>query len=136
MIFDKYDAKNGDATVISSRIRLARNVFGVPFVIKDSDEALKFAVEVAKKLNRHYVGIEIEAQYCVWAEQRLEMAESNPDIQGYVNGIFWERNSLSEQNASSSGVKNTKFPKECKRKTKKQPSITEPDNMQKTLFDF
>ena len=52
MIFDKYDAKNVDATVISSRIRLARNVFGVPFVIKDSDEALKFAVEVTKKLNR------------------------------------------------------------------------------------
>ena len=49
---------------------------------------------VAKKLKRHYVGIEIQAQYCVWAEQRLEMAESNPDIQGYVDGVFWERNSL------------------------------------------
>ena len=91
---------------------------------------------VAKKLNRHYIGIEIEAQYCVWAEQRLEMAESNPDIQGYVDGVFWERNSLSEQNASSSGAKNTKSLKECKRKTKKQPSITEPENTQKTLFDF
>ena len=63
---------------------------------------------VAKKLNRHYIGIEIEAQYCVWAEQRLEMAESNPEIQGYVNGVFWERNSLSEQNANQSGTEDTK----------------------------
>ena len=48
---------------------------------------------VAKKLGRRYIGVEMEAQYCVWAEQRLEMVESNPDIQGYANGIFWERNS-------------------------------------------
>ena len=27
----------------------------------------------AKKLNRHYVGIEINDQYCVWAEKRLEI---------------------------------------------------------------
>lgn len=46
----------------------------------------------AKKLNRHYVGIEINDQYCVWAEKRLEMAESDAAIQGYSNGIFWERN--------------------------------------------
>lgn len=52
---------------------------------------------VAKKLKRHYVGIECEPQYCVWAEQRLEMAKSMPSIQGYVNGVFWERNSLSDQ---------------------------------------
>ena len=69
---------------------------------------------VAKKLRRHYIGTEVEAQYCVWAEQRLEMAENNPEIQGYVNGVFWERNSLSEQNATQSGA----------------------DATQKTLFDF
>lgn len=56
---------------------------------------------VAKKLNRHFIGIEKEEQYCVWAEQRLEMAETNKDIQGYVNGVFWERNSLSEQKRSN-----------------------------------
>lgn len=48
---------------------------------------------VAKKLGRHYVGVEINPQYCVWAEQRLEVAESNKDIQGYRNGQFYERNS-------------------------------------------
>lgn len=58
---------------------------------------------VAKKLDRHYVGVEIEEQYCVWAEQRLEMADENKKIQGYTNGVFWERNSLSEQNLKRSG---------------------------------
>ena len=53
----------------------------------------------------------------MWAEQRLEMAESNPEIQGYVNGVFWERNSLSEQNATQNGAKNSKPQRGCKRKT-------------------
>ncbi len=53
---------------------------------------------VAKKLSRNYIGIEIEKQYCVWAEQRLEMAETDKKIQGYTNGVFWERNTLQEQN--------------------------------------
>ena len=52
---------------------------------------------VAKKLGRKYIGIELNGQYCVWAEKRLEMAESDPSIQGYVNGVFWERNSQVEQ---------------------------------------
>ena len=54
---------------------------------------------VAKKLGRKYVGIEANEQYCVWAEQRLDMAENDISIQGYVNGVFWERNTLAEQTA-------------------------------------
>ena len=50
----------------------------------------------AKKLDRRYMGIEIEKQYCVWAEQRLEMVESAPEIQGYADGVFWERNSFTK----------------------------------------
>lgn len=46
----------------------------------------------AKKLNRHFVGIEMNKQYCVWAEKRLEMAETDKTIQGYADGVFWERN--------------------------------------------
>ena len=49
----------------------------------------------AKKLGRHYLGVEIDEQYCLWVEQRLKMANTNKEIQGYVDGVFWERNSLS-----------------------------------------
>ncbi|MDO4569993.1 MAG: site-specific DNA-methyltransferase [Planctomycetia bacterium] len=56
---------------------------------------------VAKKLKRHYFGVEIEPQYCVWAEQRLAMAENDSEIQGYVNGVFWERNSSPEQKSKT-----------------------------------
>ena len=52
---------------------------------------------VAKKLHRRYIGIETEPQYCVWAEQRLEMVEQNPTIQGYADGVFWARNTHGEQ---------------------------------------
>lgn len=47
----------------------------------------------AKKLGRHFIDIEMNEQYCVWAEQRLAMAGTHPTIQGYEDGIFWERNS-------------------------------------------
>ncbi len=46
----------------------------------------------AKKLGRHYVGIEQNEQYCVWAEKRIEMADADKRIQGYEDGVFWERN--------------------------------------------
>lgn len=46
----------------------------------------------AKKLARNYVGIEKDPRYCIWAEQRLEMADSDKSIQGFDKGIFWERN--------------------------------------------
>ena len=53
---------------------------------------------VAKKLGRHYVGIEQNPRYCGWAEYRLELAEKDKEIQGYTNGVFWERNTLNIQN--------------------------------------
>lgn len=48
---------------------------------------------VAKKLGRKYGGIELNPEYCCWAEKRLEQAETNKRIQGFSDGIFWERNS-------------------------------------------
>lgn len=53
---------------------------------------------VAKKLGRRYLGIEIDEYYCCLAEKRLEMAEKDTSIQGYSDGVFWERNTLSDQN--------------------------------------
>lgn len=53
---------------------------------------------VAKKLGRHYIGIEQNPLYCAWSEYRLEQAENDKSIQGYTNGVFWERNTLAAQN--------------------------------------
>lgn len=47
---------------------------------------------VARKLGRHFLTAEIHDRYCIWAQQRLEMAESDCRIQGYEDEVFWERN--------------------------------------------
>lgn len=46
----------------------------------------------AKKLGRHYLGIEQNEQYCAWAQYRLERAETDKRIQGYEDGVFKARN--------------------------------------------
>ena len=47
----------------------------------------------AKKLNRDFVGIEADENYCLLAEKRLALAENDKTIQGFADGVFWERNS-------------------------------------------
>lgn len=53
---------------------------------------------VAKKLGRRFCGIEQNEEYCLWAEKRLALAETDKSIQGYSGGVFWERNSSPFQN--------------------------------------
>ena len=52
---------------------------------------------VAKKLGRNYCGIEIEERFALLAEKRLALADHDNGIQGYRDGIFWERNTLNFQ---------------------------------------
>jgi site-specific DNA-methyltransferase (adenine-specific) len=51
----------------------------------------------AKKLNRKYCGVEIDETFAALAMKRLNTAEKDKSIQGYEDGVFWERNSLKEQ---------------------------------------
>lgn len=52
---------------------------------------------VAKKLERNFTGIELNQEYCCWALKRLQLADEDLSIQGYADGVFWERNTLNEQ---------------------------------------
>ena len=52
---------------------------------------------VARKLDRNFVGVEIDEFYCCLALKRLIQTEHSKEIQGYNDGVFWERNTLSDQ---------------------------------------
>ncbi|QGG48584.1 DNA-methyltransferase [Heliorestis convoluta] len=56
---------------------------------------------VAKKLGRRYLGIELDEEYAMLTERRLELAEIDKEIQGYQDGVFWERNTLAIQGKQS-----------------------------------
>lgn len=59
---------------------------------------------VAKKLCRRFVGVEIDETYCCLSEKRLALADKDPTIQGYEDGVFWERNArLFRTNTKASG---------------------------------
>lgn len=61
---------------------------------------------VAKKLRRRFVGVEMDESYCCLSEKRLALASEDRSIQGYSDGVFWERNTHQMRPASTrSGTK-------------------------------
>ena len=73
------------------------------------------SIVTAKKLNRKYLGVEIDMKYCLLAAKRLHLAELDRTIQGYHDGVFWERNTLYMQ-------KNSKRKKQLHSKNPANPS--------------
>ena len=55
------------------------------------------SIVTAKKLDRNFLGVEIDTGYCLLAAKRLGLAEFDGTIQGYQDGVFWERNTLKTQ---------------------------------------
>jgi site-specific DNA-methyltransferase (adenine-specific) len=56
---------------------------------------------VASKLGRKYAGVELDETYACLTQKRLHEAENDKTIQGYHEGVFWERNSLKDQKKSN-----------------------------------
>ncbi len=50
---------------------------------------------VANKLGRKFYAVELSEEYICLANKRLDSAEKDKSIQGYEEGVFWERNTLS-----------------------------------------
>jgi len=53
---------------------------------------------VARKLGRHYVGVERVEEFALLAEKRLSMCGEDATIQGYADRVFWERNTFQAAN--------------------------------------
>lgn len=49
----------------------------------------------AKKLGRNFTVIEQDLDYCCLVLERLHRADADRTIQGYEDGVFWERNTRS-----------------------------------------
>ena len=80
----------------------------------------------SKKLGRRFIGIECNEEYCLWSAKRLLQAESDCEIQGYSDGVFWERNTLNQQMANK---------KEKAEKSRSRSRGTEnPNEQQESLF--
>ena len=60
---------------------------------------------VAEKLGRRWCGIDLNEEYLCWALKRIRAAREDSTIQGYRDGVFWERNSRPQQPGSSGQTK-------------------------------
>lgn len=61
-------------------------------VILDPFAGAGSSLVTAKKLGRHFVGVEQSKLYTAWGIYRLLAADHDQSIQGYSDGVFWARN--------------------------------------------
>ncbi len=61
-------------------------------VVFDPFAGVGTAAVVARKLGRNFISVEVDEEYCCLAEKRLDRARTDRRIQGYAEGVFWERN--------------------------------------------
>ena len=66
-------------------------------------------VVVAEKLSRHWFGIDSDVEYLCLALKRLERARHDKAIQGYADGVFWERNTAAEMPRRTESHQQTLF---------------------------
>jgi site-specific DNA-methyltransferase (adenine-specific) len=59
---------------------------------------------VAKKLKRHFYAVELSEEYVMLSLKRLDMAAKDNSIQGYENGVFWERNTFNERKKNANKI--------------------------------
>jgi site-specific DNA-methyltransferase (adenine-specific) len=78
---------------------------------------------VSCKLGRHWIGIECDPAYCCLAERRVELAAEHPAIQGYRDGVFWDRNAAQGLAAAKS-----------ERKARTESAEKDRDDEQRLLF--
>jgi site-specific DNA-methyltransferase (adenine-specific) len=63
----------------------------------------------------------------MWAEKRLQIADTDKTIQGYSDGVFWERNTLALQQKLSKKT-------DAKTTSRKSKSSTDFDSEELPLF--
>lgn len=64
---------------------------------------------VARKLGRHFIGIESNLRFACLAEKRVQLANTDRSIQGIVDGVFWERNSAKSPGAGPSRARQARL---------------------------
>ncbi len=65
---------------------------------------------VAKKLNRRFIGIEVNQTYCCWALKRLQLADEDVTIQGYSDGVFLDRNASTRRDSRQHPLQTSLLP--------------------------
>lgn len=60
-------------------------------------ETNRLSVYLRRLENFGNVCVELNREYCCWGQKRLLQTSSGDTIQGYTDGVFWERNTAPQK---------------------------------------